>query len=670
MCSRPVVSVIITIHNTPEPFLASCIRSVLDQTMQNIEIVLVEVSTSAACPAHKQYAGDQSAIRITHKVTTDPSRARSTGISSARGKYVCFLDGSDYILPKTLQTLYETADRNEAQAVLFEAFSINESGSPINDTAYMRSALYPACYSGRELFSFLRAHKNYFPSLSLIFLLREVIFTADLADILHEDALCMPLLFFSLNRICCCPEAFYAVRSRKDAGKAITNGVIRYKTVCKAAQVLLRLPNRDMAIRIKIAEAVRSGILIRRHLAALHRSQTQADRSLLIRALWLDKSWHSRKLAIYCSMDWLYIFLQKLQIPQLIRFVRMPFHLLQRVRNRKKELDAPFSYAQKKILLIGAPQHGNLGDHAIAVASLRFFRENFPEALLWEIPISQYRSMHKQLARYISPADLIVILGGGWLGNVWPQDEKTVQSILRKYPQNRIIVLPQTIYYTVSQKSMRQFRSAQRIYAAHKQLTLCVREKASFAVAQTLCKDVLLAPDMCLYLNETEPVQERENVLLGFRSDREKTLEFSHIAALETWLLEKGLPFRYTTTVYDKPIPLSLREAALKKKFQEFRSARLVITDRLHTALFALITGTPCIAFDNLTHKVSGVRATLDDPYGFQLVKDSTEAIEAMELFLAQPCNELLPSQPSFEALYILLKKNVPIATPAPILQE
>ena len=43
------------------------------------------------------------------------------------------------------------------------------------------------------------------------------------------------------------------------------------------------------------------------------------------------------------------------------------------------------------------------------------------------------------------------------------------------------------------------------------------------------------------------------------------------------------------------------------KKLREISSARLVVTNRLHMMIFAAITATPCIAIDNLTHKVLGV---------------------------------------------------------------
>ena len=51
-------------------------------------------------------------------------------------------------------------------------------------------------------------------------------------------------------------------------------------------------------------------------------------------------------------------------------------------------------------------------------------------------------------------------------------------------------------------------------------------------------------------------------------------------------------------------IPVWLREYFLNKKFREFSERNLIITDRLHGMIFAAITGTPCVAMDNISHKI------------------------------------------------------------------
>ena len=64
---------------------------------------------------------------------------------------------------------------------------------------------------------------------------------------------------------------------------------------------------------------------------------------------------------------------------------------------------------------------------------------------------------------------------------------------------------------------------------------------------------------------------------------------------------------KFTDTVVNKRININDRNEELDKKFLEFKTSKLVITDRLHGMIFAAITGTPCLAFDNSSGKVKGV---------------------------------------------------------------
>ncbi len=63
----------------------------------------------------------------------------------------------------------------------------------------------------------------------------------------------------------------------------------------------------------------------------------------------------------------------------------------------------------------------------------------------------------------------------------------------------------------------------------------------------------------------------------------------------------------HTSTLVPETVSKKSREKTLQSKLNEFGSAKIVICDRLHAMIFAAITKTPCIAFDNVSKKVSGV---------------------------------------------------------------
>ena len=114
-------------------------------------------------------------------------------------------------------------------------------------------------------------------------------------------------------------------------------------------------------------------------------------------------------------------------------------------------------------------------------------------------------------------------------------------------------------------------------------------------------KGIFLLPDLVLTL-EFNRSTNRKEILVVLRKDKEKIIDRENI--LRQIKLENA---RETTTVINKNISLKRREFVFGEKIEEFLNARLVITDRLHAMIFAAITGTPCVALDNKSKKVSGV---------------------------------------------------------------
>lgn len=279
------------------------------------------------------------------------------------------------------------------------------------------------------------------------------------------------------------------------------------------------------------------------------------------------------------------------------------------------------------IILLGQPIHGNMGDHAIIEAELNYFKDNISEKIyLFSMP---YIHVHfKILKKYIKKNDIIVISGGGWLGNLWLTNEIVVQKIINTFPENNIIIFPQTVYYTNQNNSL--YKNAKITYPNHQKLSVFLREKNSydyFLENFSYTKDnIYLVPDIVLYLNKTS-MQKRDNeILFCLRQDIEKVIDDKIILELSNYLKSKSFNIRYTDTVLKKHnIKISKRDEILNKKIAEFQKAKLVITDRLHGMLFSVITGTPCIVFDNRTKKVAGVYQWLKDSHQILYIDNPKE---------------------------------------------
>ena len=90
------------------------------------------------------------------------------------------------------------------------------------------------------------------------------------------------------------------------------------------------------------------------------------------------------------------------------------------------------------------------------------------------------------------------------------------------------------------------------------------------------------------------------------RNDVEKSLSYEEIKYIEKYLNSKYSYLDYTDTVLNKNIILN-NKYYFKRTLKRFSKYELIITDRLHGMIFAILTNTPCVVLGNFNHKVKGV---------------------------------------------------------------
>lgn len=123
--TKSMVSVIIPVYNREE-FVEECIQSVVSQTYQNFEIVLIDDgSTDKTLKICKRIAESDLRIKVLQTAHGGVSAARNIGLDNAQGEYVFFLDSDDVIHPQLFETFVTALQKSNAVIAATEVLSIN-----------------------------------------------------------------------------------------------------------------------------------------------------------------------------------------------------------------------------------------------------------------------------------------------------------------------------------------------------------------------------------------------------------------------------------------------------------------------------------------------------------------------------------------------------------------
>ena len=117
MSEAPLLSVIVPMYNV-EKFLPECVESIRNQTLHDIEIILVDDGSPDCCgEMAEEYAGQDSRVRVVHRANGGLGPARNSGMEVACGEYIGFVDSDDWIEPDMYERLYKAAKANDADVV-------------------------------------------------------------------------------------------------------------------------------------------------------------------------------------------------------------------------------------------------------------------------------------------------------------------------------------------------------------------------------------------------------------------------------------------------------------------------------------------------------------------------------------------------------------------------
>ena len=275
----------------------------------------------------------------------------------------------------------------------------------------------------------------------------------------------------------------------------------------------------------------------------------------------------------------------------------------------------------KKYFFLATPEHDNLGDSAICISQINFLKScGIDTNHIKEITYNEFRYKYKIrfFKKVIKDSDVIIFPGGGNMGNQWKNEDELRFEIIENFPNNKILIFPQSIYFTNNEAGNLAKEFSKKYYTNNHNLTIFARDKISFSIMKDLyigtniqfCPDIVLSQSL---KNFTDIKYSNNEVLLCLRNDAEKSLTDYEITSLEAFLIKNNISYRFTDTSKQNNAPVSKhgRYSDVQNKIKEISSAKLIITDRLHGMIFSAISETPCITLANYSHKIKEAYNTI-----------------------------------------------------------
>ena len=127
----PIISVIVPVYRV-EAYLECCVNSLLNQSLHEIEIILIDDGSPDRCGAIcDRYAAQDARVHVIHQENAGLSAARNTGLAHAQGKWIMFVDSDDWVEPDFCRLPYEAALEHSADMVMFGSISHKKTGKVV-----------------------------------------------------------------------------------------------------------------------------------------------------------------------------------------------------------------------------------------------------------------------------------------------------------------------------------------------------------------------------------------------------------------------------------------------------------------------------------------------------------------------------------------------------------
>jgi len=285
-----------------------------------------------------------------------------------------------------------------------------------------------------------------------------------------------------------------------------------------------------------------------------------------------------------------------------------------------------FLPVERPLVYLDYPVHLNFGDLLIMKGTEQFFADcgHRIEAR------AAYMNFCDSLKGRITGDTIIVMHGGGNFGDLYPVHQRFREQIVRQFPDNRIVVLPQSVYFSCAGA----LEQSAEVFRAHGDVVLCLRDHASVRrVGTRFTHNTVLMPDMAHQLwhgLDPEPIANGRTLAL-MRRDLEMSQDQARCAQVsdpKDWL--DFIP-RWSCRIFGRILRLHELEGRYGRRLgaqrvwfrysdilhthmeKQFRAYGEVVTSRLHGMIFAALLDKPVCYADNSYGKLTGYANTWFD---------------------------------------------------------
>lgn len=263
---------------------------------------------------------------------------------------------------------------------------------------------------------------------------------------------------------------------------------------------------------------------------------------------------------------------------------------------------------QKRIWYFCVPTHSNLGDQAQACCIEKYFRKFFSDHIVFKLSNNAFDFYEEKilmiLKEKIKETDLIFFQSGYTFTGIHPY-ENMHRKIVENFPYNKIVFLPQTVKF----KNQKILENVQNFYGKYDNIYFFARDKISYDIYKSIFpehRNVHCFPDIVTTEigNYDFNNNERNGILLCVRNDVEKLYSFQEISLFKEKLQKIAKVSLSDTNSETKENSLKEYWKKIEETIDDYAQYQVIITDRYHGTIFALIANTPVIILKTTDHKV------------------------------------------------------------------